>query len=454
MSELSLYMPHRIKPYILVICVIEIIFLLLLVKSFVLSIIFVSLIAGTIFLFIYPEFSLAVALTGNVLLAMIFDSIKSNIPAPVIVVYILLLGSSVIFVLFQQRPGRNIQFGKLIYLTIAIWFLLIFALRHSADRGYGIEKVAFFFLFNIILLSIPLLFREKIEKIRNLFIFAFFLGLLLGLITTYIALGAPSYERFRPSESINPIWLARSLGVSVLAGMFLLIRVRKKMLKILIVFSLVFFVYPILETGSRAPFLGLVGSLLLIFLLQPTQPISQKIKITLTATVLAIGYLFISSSTVSARISDPNATDVFSAVSRFAAWAQAFTDFLSSPLFGIGTGSFKFDMFWLSLIYPHNLFLEIACETGIVGLILIILFVTIAIKYGLHNIKLYHRINNDLGTQLSIISIAIFIFALWNSMFSGDIPHNEIIWFGAGLIWVLRISAQSRLVEIMKDNNS
>lgn len=451
MSELSLYVPHRIKPYILVICGIEIIFLLLLVKSFVLSIIFVSLIAGAILLFIYPEFSLAVALTGNVLLAMIFDSIKSNIPAPVIVVYILLLGSSVIFVLFQQTPGRKIQFGKLIHLTIAIWFLMIFALRHSADRAYGMEKVAFFLLFNITLLSIPIIFREKIEKIGNIFIFAFFLGLLLGLITTYIALSSPSYERFRPSESINPIWLARSLGVSVLAGMFLLIRVRKKMLKILIVFSLLFFVYPILETGSRAPFLGLVGSLLLIFLLQPTQPLSRKIKITLTAMVLAIGYFAISSSTVSARISDPNASDVFSAISRFSAWVQAAKDFMNAPLMGIGTGSFELDLFWLTFTYPHNLFLELACETGIIGLLLICVFIFLAIKYGLKNIKTYHDENLFTPTQLSIISLAIFMYALWNSMFSGDIQHNEIIWFGAGLIWVLHISITTPIISKIKE---
>ena len=177
-----------------------------------------------------------------------------------------------------------------------------------------------------------------------------------------------------------------------------------------------------------------------VFLMQPDQTVAKKIRLFFVAIFTAVAFLFISGSTVAARVINPGTVDVFSAISRVGAWIQAVNDFRSSPLLGVGTGGFELDLFWLTFTYPHNLFLEFASENGIIGVFFIVMFIILAIKYGITNVNHYHKIKLNLPMQLSITSMAIFLYALWNSMFSGDIPNNEIVWFGAGLIWVLHIS--------------
>jgi len=128
---------------------------------------------------------------------------------------------------------------------------------------------------------------------------------------------------------------------------------------------------------------------------------------------------------------------------RFLAWFQAIFDFFRSPIFGIGTGSFFLDNPILPLIYPHNLILELASENGIVGLILIVTFLYLPIKYSISNIKYFGKVQLERYQQLSIIIFCIYIYSLWNSMFSGDIALNSMVWFSAGLVYVLNISKEN-----------
>jgi O-antigen ligase len=122
------------------------------------------------------------------------------------------------------------------------------------------------------------------------------------------------------------------------------------------------------------------------------------------------------------------------------AWIQAVQDFLGSPLTGIGTGSFALNTPWLDLYWPHNLFLEMACENGLIGLGLILFFVVLVVIYGFKNIFFYAKCNLNIQLQLSIASSCLFAFSLWNSMFSGDISTNPVVWFSAGLIYALHPS--------------
>ena len=299
------------------------------------------------------------------------------------------------------------------------------------------------------LITLPTILKNDLKSVKNLYIITYILGLGLGLYCTFLALNTTNYIRFRPSENVNPIWLARSLGVSLISAFFLFNLFKSKLLKFALILMTPFFIYPILISGSRAPFLGVILALIFYIFLKPNISGKKKIVLLPLGIILILSFFLLSKSMVASRLTAPTRVDLLSTYSRLIAWNHALKCFLGSPLFGIGTGGFYLKFVFIIIIYPHNLFLELASETGIIGLLLILSFVYFSIKYGLSNLKNEYHKNSFLYQQLSITTLTLFCFTLWNAMFSGDIIHNEIVWFCAGLVWVLHSSSEQN-TKLMK----
>ena len=108
-------------------------------------------------------------------------------------------------------------------------------------------------------------------------------------------------------------------------------------------------------------------------------------------------------------------------------------------LHGLGTGGFP-SLFHLpdDRYYPHNIFLEIVLENGLIGLALFLGFLTVVFGRW-RGWKRYLRARPDSlaaseGTALHRTVGAIFLFALINAQFSGDIWVNEWVWVAAGMV--------------------
>jgi len=101
----SEFKQYQTVAYLLL--VIAAVILLLFLKSLGLAILFVSLPTAIFVLILYPEFGLALALTSNVLLMILFDYFKVAITAPVVVTYLLLVVSGTFFYLFQKTQWRT-----------------------------------------------------------------------------------------------------------------------------------------------------------------------------------------------------------------------------------------------------------------------------------------------------------------------------------------------------------
>ncbi|MBD3378157.1 hypothetical protein GF406_24215 [candidate division KSB1 bacterium] len=427
--------------------IVETICLIVLLKSVWLSLLFALALIAAFYLLKNPELGLAYALTGNILLTMFFDRAQFQIPLPALLSFLAILLVALLIFLFKEGISFPERWPPPLIWTVALLALLIVGVYYSPDKAYASRKVVFFVLNNLVLLVYPIfVFRNQIIFPR-LLKFGFYFGIFLALITSWQAMGAPAYVRFSPSENVNPIWFARSLGISALCGIFVLTQTRNRVAQSLILMALLIFLFPLSRSWSRAPLLGLFGAILLFYYLQPWQSIRKKFLVSIPVLVGGLVLLLKSSTEFAARLNTP-LTQEISAAFRFIAWWKGLQDFLSHPLTGIGTGGFSMEVLFtnppLIFKYCHNLFLEVAGENGILGLVILVAFLGTVMRIGYLTIKHFKQTSNHVYLQASITLMVIFIYSVWNSMFSGDITTNEIIWFSGGMIYALYLSC-SRL---------
>lgn len=178
-----------------------------------------------------------------------------------------------------------------------------------------------------------------------------------------------------------------------------------------------------LNTGARGPALATaagVGMALLISL-----PSGRRGLRSLLVAAAAIGVLgFFASQSTTGGVDRIVAlvlggTDT-STNARAKFWETSLQHILGSPL-GSGWGSFGrlvSAKTGTPSAYPHNSILEITLEAGwLAGLAFVILLIAALWRYM--------RLSNH---RLTVVLLALFIFAVVNSMVSGDVNDNRLMW--------------------------
>jgi O-antigen ligase len=109
------------------------------------------------------------------------------------------------------------------------------------------------------------------------------------------------------------------------------------------------------------------------------------------------------------------------------------------PLRGIGTGGFFLYSYVLAdqeEKYPHNIFLELSAEFGLLPALLLALSVLVAV------VALYTRtwqVPQDEDRRLLYLFGGLFLFNLFAVQFSGDINDNRVFWAMLGVVWLLAV---------------
>ncbi len=108
-----------------------------------------------------------------------------------------------------------------------------------------------------------------------------------------------------------------------------------------------------------------------------------------------------------------------SAEARLNLWKASVRFWKESPYFGHGLGSFPV-LYWNedARSYPHNIFLELAVETGTVGVLLLLLLLFTAFR----NLTSVGRLHDD---PLRLLVAVLVVNAFLQVMISGDIPDNR-----------------------------
>jgi O-antigen ligase len=197
-------------------------------------------------------------------------------------------------------------------------------------------------------------------------------------------------------------------------------------------------------SGSRQSFLGMFLCIIIfIFIISLKVDMKRKMKIFLIS-VISIMLLimliillpneFIINSTIYNRLllffdeNKGSSVDV-----RTEMISYALSNFKNHIFRGYGIGSFQlFNS--LSIMYPHNIFAEVAFEMGLLGLIPLVLTIVIPHLYLIR--FMFIKRKSIIKGKLTIVSgvYTAFIFAIYTAQISGDIFDNRWIWFYAILL--------------------
>lgn len=188
-------------------------------------------------------------------------------------------------------------------------------------------------------------------------------------------------------------------------------------------------------SGLRAGTLGLMIFLPAIIIYRLVKSPDKILRIFLIIIFIGgaylLSYLVPSNEQINERYSDAVDVENFrfgadeAILSRIHAWEECLMIIKENPITGTGYGGFnnyKNIEITRNVKYPHNLVLEFVTEMGLFGAMLLI-----------YLLYIIFRNTYRLMPELAII----FLFALWLTMFSKNLPSQAILWIGiaAGLIY-------------------
>lgn len=339
----------------------------------------------------------------------------------------------------------KIPFFKKLTAVFAITFLILSAtLFYSYNASYGIWK-----LLNLVLVMFPFLFLVLINmnhnsaKLYEMFvkvteIFLVTGSLLVFLIEPFDYLGM---EYKLSLERWSHVVFGRVSGFLFLFYLLHLLLLKEKVT----IYNLLIIAvsgYSIYLTGLRAAIVGLI--IIIPLMLIATFYFKREfIRIAKLAAVLVVvlilGLLFNNTNESSERmgkisnIVTTGETDDGAVNARLDGWIVGWEMIVDSPFLGRGIGGYnsEFRDYEIQKLieYPHNLFIELGVELGIVGWVLSTFLIAIVLsmlwKY-LANCRIDELKNEKL--LVNLVLLFLVIFSLWLGMFSKDISSQSLLW--------------------------
>jgi hypothetical protein len=320
----------------------------------------------------------------------------------------------------------------IVFFALALGVIVALGMLITPSPVYGRQKVVAYFATNLPLLGAGYLLARRHDPEPPRRCDARFESFLLatgaiGLLMAVIGLLNAALE-FYPYRSrlmilgLNPIWLARIMGITVIALLLLvdLGRIRMRTALLLVISPGIVLIL----TGSRGPFLSLLLILAMRAMIFTRISTARRAGLAVVGMVAGVLLFLGMPEEFRGRFLHPMGVDPSGAVRlRFFEVARSALAYVAG--WGTGTGGFS-DLLGKGdfRFYPHNLMVEIGIENGIPGLIAMVGLVVAALARGFRS----HRNPYTLAALLG------FLYAFVNAQFSGDLMANEWIWLFAGLL--------------------
>jgi O-antigen ligase len=325
------------------------------------------------------------------------------------------------------------SYTVLVLLHLAVVAVLAVSYSWTTAPNYGFRKLGLFAIFNTICLILGVSVVRSTTDARKIAlwfgILVFFMGISMLVSPSYM-MGYKWQIRQTFAET-SPGNAAFPLAVGAICS-FIWLERGKRFMFLVVPIWLVTFVATY-KTGSRSMIVQvLIGTVILGLMYKG---LHRKIRVATILLVLLVSVtaLISYSGTVGGRVlsflQDPSYW--LERSERPYLWAEALKGFYQKPLFGHGVGAFAMNVKGADIIeYPHNFFLEVLYEGGLVCFVLFTLFWVLVGHYLFH----WRRLNSRFGTTNTL-----YVQDLWLAVLAAAFLSTSVHWdiSGQRLLWLL-----------------
>ncbi|MDM5190879.1 O-antigen ligase family protein [Bacillus sp. DX4.1] len=355
----------------------------------------------------------------------------------------LLLSATLVLIEFINEPkiNKNIIQPVGIYILLAI--LILLSLFYSSSHLYGLDKAVRFISFTAWAFIGPFFMFKKERDIEKFIFYSILISVIMSCyaIKDLKSLLGNTYIGFVSVNGGNYLSLGRVSAMGILLILlFYIISNKNLMIKMMAFIGIILNFVALFASGSRMPLVALVC--MLIYMAMSSIKIKKKIYVRKGFNMFFIVILL--SVCVLGTLAKAGVFDTMiyrfqvlltdsgggeSAEGRTDRYDFAFKLFADNPIVGDGIGGFGYSYNDTDARgYPHNIFLEIISELGLLGLILFLLLIFKCI------VPYFYRGGKDNSIGYSIF--IVFLFYFLNANISGDLNDNRVMFCFMSLVYV------------------
>lgn len=343
---------------------------------------------------------------------------------------------------FYKRKGKMRRSALLLTGLLGLFFTFCgFSYFWSPSTAYAVEKIGYLWVLTFwSFLGCAFIISRDQARLRRFFVVlmvfsSWFVFEALGAFLRADLTGQQVY-----ALGTRYLGLGRVIGLgSIVLFIYAISATRSRIRRLLFLALFFAHVATLLVIGGRGPLLATVAGLLVpvyfgtdwdmmrakVSVQRYVKPIIASLLVSVVGVIL---FLPSGALTTVLRLQVLFSNDVgASAGMRIQMYEQAVEIWAAHPLGGAGIGGWPVLAGWGDQkMYPHNLFLEVLSEYGIIGFILVSTFAF----YAFRKMFAGKPVNKSI---LKIIIFSIFANTFVNAMLTGDLSDNRVLFAMVGL---------------------
>lgn len=369
------------------------------------------------------------------------------------------------FITIVFKVIRKKSINKAIMLPIisliVVYIVLLLGYIITPSEVYATDKIIKFSIVTVPTIVFSLLLFDSKESLYRFFVSVAIISFTLSLFALPSIFQRGAALAFIGFNGGNYQGLARLNGVGlIILVFFFLIEASTKKWKVINLFSVLIVAFVLFASGSRMPIVAFL--IAAIYLLCNSMILSRGVvylrkgmRVLLLLILLSLAMLpaifksgFLETIIYRFMVLFTEDNGGASSGGRIDRFSTAYEMISESPLMGKGLGSFPIYFNGEDVSdYPHNMIIEIFAEIGIVGLLAFSIFFAISL---LGTVNMY-RIHNGFIPTLGMVVVGLFIYYLANSMVSGDINSNRVLYVFMSIMCMLPVILKKDDNEIIKN---
>ncbi|MEO0085746.1 MAG: O-antigen ligase family protein [candidate division WOR-3 bacterium] len=395
--------------------------------------------ASLVTLILLPEVTLSLFLAAGVIKAPLASlATAAGIDMDITLILALVLVGAILFRGMKAGFRTLVPSADCIVPLGSLSLVILLSALLGPETPYGREKAFRFLTLTNLAVVAPFVCLNRDSSLSRFLVANIILGIVM------LPLGHVSNEGLSAFGSTH-IATGRALGLGLLASVYLGLRRMPPFYRFVWLAVGVALLAGFLLSGSRGSFVALVTSAAVTCLLALATRRGRRHVLALAAVagVAALGVTALAPTAVetmnrrlTAAVADPL---TFTARTRLERATAAIDAFAAHPLFGTGIGGFD-ALFSIADTgrgdYPHNVFLEVAAELGLAGLAAFLLLMSRSLRRPLRAHLSAVRRPDTSFAALPLFVIALTCYALVNSLFSGDLNDNRLLFAALGMCFI------------------